>query len=198
MIGFLLLWACGAEPPPDNVAQRALDVNPAELSDCEAIEFAELRTTCKVSAAAHAGAMGDDQGAWDACMSIEEGLWREECHFRAGEELGRSGRVERALGHCVRAGRFAKNCLTHAGWGMPPNRSIDPLSEHALSELMALEKTVKNVLAEASPSVATEGLDVILSRAWFNLYYGTGLSDPQVAKEMWRLLKERFHSSTMQ
>ena len=93
MIALLWILGCGAEAPSVNVAQEALAVDPAQLSDCEAIEFAELRTTCQVSSAAHAAAMGDDQGAWDACMTIEEGLWREECHFRAGEELGRAGRV---------------------------------------------------------------------------------------------------------
>jgi hypothetical protein len=183
VIALLLFLGCFADAPPENVAKAALAVEPGKLSDCEAIEFAELRTTCQVSAAAHAAAMGDDQGAWDACMSVDEGLWRFECHFRAGEELGRSGRVERALAHCVRAGQFSRNCVTHAGWGMPPIRTEDPLSENALSALLDLEKRVKVILAEARPGVAGEGVDVILSRGWFNLYYGTGVSDPKVAKE---------------
>ena len=116
-------------------------------------------------------------------LSIEEGLWREECHFRAGEELGRSGRVERAFSHCVRAGRFAKKCLTQAAWYMPPDRSVDPLAENALSEILSLEKRTRNALSEAPQGVSSEGVDVILSRAWFNLYYGTGLSNPAVAKK---------------
>lgn len=183
MIALWFFLACGAEAPPSNVARDALAIDPAQLSDCEAIEFAELRTTCQVSSAAHSAAMGDDQGAWDACMSIEEGLWREECHFRAGEELGRSGRVERALSHCVRAGQFSRNCVTHAGWGLPPDRSLDPLAENVLKEMLALEERIAHVLSEGRPGVAGEGMDVVLSRAWFNLYYGTGVSDPKVARE---------------
>ena len=183
MIALLLALACGADEPSVNVAQEALAVDPAQLSDCEAIEFAELRTTCQVASAAHSAAMGDDQGAWDACMTIEEGLWREECHFRAGEELGRAGRVIKALSHCVRAGQFSRNCVTHAGWGLPPTRSLDPLSEDALEEMMTLQQKVAQVLNEGRPGVAGEGMDVVLSRAWFNLYYGTGVTDPGVARE---------------
>ena len=183
MIALLLFLGCGADTPPVNVAKEALSVNPTKLADCEAIEFAELRTTCQVAAAAYSAAMGDDQGAWDACMSVDEGLWRSECHFRAGEELGRSGRVDRALAHCVRAGQFSRNCVTHAGWGMPPIRTVDPLAENALAELLDLEKRAKVILAEARPGVSGEGMDVILSRAWFNLYYGTGITDPKVAHE---------------
>ena len=127
--------------------------------------------------------MGDDQGAWDACMSVDEGLWREECHFRAGEELGRSGRLDRALGHCARAGQFSRNCVTHTGWSMPPNRALDPLSENVLTTMSELESRASIVLAEAPQGVLAEGLDVILSRAWFNLYYGSGIADPKVARE---------------
>jgi len=185
MMIWLLAWifACSDSVPVEqNVARDALNVSPAELADCERIPFPEARIPCRVSAAAHAAAMGDDEGAWSACMSIEEGLWRDECHFRAGEELGGAGRIVLAMKHCVRAGRYARNCLTHASWKMPPVETLDSVSDNVIESMVTLEKKVKAVLAEGRQGLRGEGLDSLLSSAWFNLYYGRGVADPSVAK----------------
>ena len=55
-----------------------------------------------------------------------EGTWRDECHFRAGEELGRAGHTIPGLRHCGQAGRFARNCITHTVWRLPRQRDLTP------------------------------------------------------------------------
>ena len=79
----------------------------------------ELAVPCRVEQAAKAGARGDVAEAKAACLKLEEGPWRQECNFRAGEELGGSGHIEAGLEHCQEAGRFRTFCLTHLAWHIP-------------------------------------------------------------------------------
>jgi len=186
MFLIIALLGCGGSggitSDPD-VASRVLALEPHSLSQCEPLEFPEIQSICRVTVAARSAASGDARGAMLACTAIDEGLWREECHFRAGEELGRLGNVERSLEHCALAGEYARNCVTHSAWGMPAVEGLDSRSSNALQEVERFGTSAQIILGRAGEGVTGEGVDVLLSRAWFNLYFGSGVADPSVAKE---------------
>ncbi|MCP4808161.1 MAG: hypothetical protein GY913_31105 [Proteobacteria bacterium] len=165
---------------------------PATLEGCATLSLSSLQTTCHVQTAADAGHVGDDATAREACLRTPEGTWRDECHFRAGEELGRGGFTDLALRHCAEAGRFARNCVTHAAWGLPPNPDLtsDGQVEAAMTEFV---QVVSTALEGAPEGVAPEALDTLMSRAWFNLYVGSGVADPGPTRglEEWQAAQAR-------
>ena len=176
----LLLWlACGA----DEGALEDMLTAGSSLDECAGVEVGQLQTLCYVEVAAAAGAHQDDATAKAACAEIDEGVWREECHFRAGEELAKAGLTDLALRHCVVAGQFAPFCLTHSFWGLSMGRELssdDP--DAVISAMDEFLVTVDAALADADPMLRAEARDGLLSRAWFNVYVGTGLADPAAAK----------------
>ncbi|HJN76794.1 MAG TPA: hypothetical protein QGF58_22885 [Myxococcota bacterium] len=164
------------------------------LESCAAIPLEGHAITCRVQVAADAGARGDDELARAACGEIAEGTWRDECHFRAGEELGRAGHTDRSLRHCAEAGRFSRNCVTHAAWGLPPDTALrsDGHAEvaAALSEFAQVAETA---LEGAPEGVGPEAMDQLMARVWFNLYVGSGVADPAPTKglEPWQAAQAR-------
>jgi len=177
----MALWACGAESPVDP-AGDGLRAG-GSLAACAEVAFVELAIPCRVGVAAEAGKAGDVALADEACALVPEGLWREECHFRAGEELGKAGHTDRALRFCARAGDFARNCVTHAAWGLPPEPGLSPADPtRALAALDEQLNIYTAGLNGAAPGVQGEGVDILLSRAWFNLYVGSGSADPAAAR----------------
>lgn len=186
MIGLmLLLLACKQQADPLDQALAPWPDEPAALlAVCADQPFAELAITCRVQAAARFAQRGDDAGAEAACAAVPEGTWREECHFRAGEELGRAGKTTAGLRHCAAAGWFARNCLTHAGWNLPPDPELssatDPkLLQQAADELLG---AVDQVLAGAGDGLEGEGRDIVMARWAYNVYVGTGRADPAPAR----------------
>ncbi|MCB9766536.1 MAG: hypothetical protein H6739_42570 [Alphaproteobacteria bacterium] len=178
----LALLACSSAPAEDPLA-AALSAGGSPEA-CAALDFEEMAITCYVSVAAAAGARGDDATAWTACDAVAPGLWREECHFRSGEELGRAGHTDRALRHCAEAGQYARFCLTHTAWGLPPLPGLtqtDP-PERIRAAMDEFAGVVAAGLAKAPESISAEGVDALVARAWFQLYYGAGQADPAAAK----------------
>jgi len=170
------LLACGGAEPSDPVAD-ALRAEGTVVADC-ATAFEELRITCLVDVAAGAARAGEDARADAACSAIAPGVWRQECHFRAGEEHGVRGDIELALDHCGRAGRFAGNCVTHAAWRMRPVTTALPSEPTALAEIAAFTGRVDTALAGvAEVRGIEEAREALLARAWFHLYYGSGSAD---------------------
>ncbi|MDP2313355.1 MAG: HEAT repeat domain-containing protein [Pseudomonadota bacterium] len=161
----LLLLACegGGEAP---VVRPLAEGAGPEV--CAQEPFEQLRIGCLVESAARAGREGDPDRAEAACAALPAGAWLDECHFRAGEELGRAGKVVPALAHCGRAGRFATFCTTHVGWGIPPLE--EPLATW-LSGVPALPDELE-----------IEAADTLRARWWFNRYFGTGTADPALAQ----------------
>ncbi|MEY3212078.1 MAG: hypothetical protein RIT28_2559 [Pseudomonadota bacterium] len=177
----MALGGCGAESPVDP-AGDGLRAG-GSLASCAEVAFAELAIPCRVGVAAEAGKAGDIALAEEACALVPDGLWREECHFRAGEELGKAGYTDRALRFCARAGDFARNCVTHAAWGLPPEPGLSPADpSRALAALDEQLNIYTAGLNGAAPGVQGEGVDILLSRAWFNLYVGSGSADPAAAR----------------
>ncbi len=171
MIAPLLLLACAGEPPPP------------DLADGCGSPYPELRITCQVQRAAEAARAGDRSGAEAACAAVPEGsLWREECHFRAGESFARAGDTRSALSHCRRAARYARNCITHAAWSLEtePGRSADdPATAAALADL---GRQIDAAMDGAPAALAGAAREELLSRAWFQVYFGTGSADPRAAR----------------
>ena len=188
MIGALLLallLACGqADEDPLAASLSGWPDDPAALLEvCAAQPFDELAITCRVQAAARFGERGDGVGAEGACALIPEGTWREECHFRAGEELGRAGKTTEGLRHCAAAGWYGRNCLTHAGWHLPPDpaliSTVPPAALAAAAD--ELLGAVDQALSGATDGVPGEGRDIVGSRFGYNVYVGTGVADPAPA-----------------
>jgi len=164
------LPACGAATPAPGLSALPTG-SPAEvLATCEQEPYAELAVGCRVEAAAQAAAAGDLATVAAACRDVPAGKWQDECHFRAGEQLGRAGRTDDALAQCAVAGRFDRFCLTHAGWGLPPDDARTP---DALAELA--RRTIPGRLGD-------DAAEVLRARAWFNRYVGVGRCDPALAK----------------
>lgn len=181
----LILLACKGE---GDALDRALEPWPDEpealLPFCAEQPFPELAITCRVQAAARFAQRGQDARAEEACALVPEGTWREECHFRAGEELGRAGHTTAGLRHCASAGWFARNCLTHAGWNLPPDPELDSETEPAKLSQAADELlgAVDQVLSGAGDGLEGEGRDIVMARYGYNVYAGTGRADPAPAK----------------
>ncbi len=186
-LGALLLLACTQAPGPDPTA-AALGPWPADplvlSAFCPSLPYPELITTCRVQAAAGLAGQGDSDAAWAECASLQPGTWLEECHFRAGEELGAAGLTLEALRHCAAAGWFGRFCLTHAGWKLPRDPDLD--SSLSPSEVQAagleLLAAVDAALAGAGDGLEGEGRDIVFARFGFNVYVGSGRADPGPAR----------------
>lgn len=166
IVALAALIACGGDAPPPEL--RALPPG-AGPEVCAAEPFEQLRVACLVEAGARAGREGDSARAQAACDAVPEGTWRDECRFRAGEELGRAGDVAAAMASCAEAGRFARFCVTHAGWGVPPGTP----------------GTAAAWAAAAAPlpeELRAEAEDILRARWWYLRYVGTGEADPEPAR----------------
>ena len=153
------------------------------LQACQEIAFEDLSIPCFVQVAAQAAGEGDDDLARAACKALPLGTWSEECHFRAGEEWGRRGALKESLSHCLEAGRFARFCLTHVAWNLPPTSDVtsDTPAAEGASKLVAEGQRVEALLSGAVDGLEGEGRDIFRSRLWFNAYFGTGHSSPALA-----------------
>lgn len=173
-----LLLACGGQTAEQAVAGLVSD---GSLAACQDMALVSAQTTCWVTAAAHAAGEGDVDSAEAACANLD-GRWADECHFRAGEELGRAGFTDPALRQCAQAGDFSRNCVTHAAWGLP-RTDLSPAQPARVGPAMdEFAAVVTGALTTAPDGVQGEALDTLLSRSWFNLYVGSGVADPTAAR----------------
>lgn len=167
-----VLFACASQPTADLSVLSALPAGTpaAMLASCDKEPYPQLAIGCRVEAAARAADQGDVATINAACAAIPDGPWKSECHFRAGEQLGKSGHTDDSLTECGQAGDFTRFCITHAGWGLPPDdtRSPDALAELAVQRIPGPQGVV--------------AAKVLRARAWFNRYVGTGVADPAVAR----------------
>lgn len=143
-----------------------------------------MAITCRVQAAAQFGTQGDAAAAQSTCAQVPEGTWQQECHFRAGEELGAAGHTVDGLTHCAQAGRFSRNCLTHTIWRMPRDPDVTPATAPAdiTASWSELSAQVNGALANAEEGVLGEGEDVLRAQFGHNLYVGSGQADPGAAR----------------
>ena len=185
----LLVVVAGCNSPVQHdPASDALRPWPTEtaalLKRCAEEPFEELAITCRVQAAAKLGGAGDSEAAHDVCAAVPEGTWREECHFRAGEELGHAGHAVAGLEHCAKAGWFGRNCLTHTGWRLPRDPQLHPGLPPARIKAAhdELDARVVNALKGAGDGIDGEGRDIIRARFAFNVYVGSGRTDPGPAR----------------
>ena len=199
MIGVLLSWllACGDDETL-SVAQQALADNSTALADCDQALFTEMATTCRVFRAIESAASGDVDAAGLACGAVRDALWKDECHFRVAEELGRVGRVQVALRHCAEAGGFASDCVTQTAWRYPRWEArvrvyidgvegkeegfIGPRSEDASKLLAKFEDEVRLAMSGLDENLQDGAMDQLISAAWFNVYFGSGVADPALAR----------------
>lgn len=151
---------------------------------CALETFEELAITCRVQAAANFGAAGNTKAAQEVCAEVPEGTWREECHFRAGEELGHAGLAVEGLKHCTQAGWFGRNCLTHTAWRLPRDPTVHPgLPAARIAATYAeLDERVVQALDGAGDGIAGEGRDIMRARFGFNTYVGSGQTNPDPAR----------------
>ena len=177
--------ACTGENDPLTAATEPWPPDPeALLIICDDLPFEALAVTCRVQAAANFGLHGQAERAGEVCAQIPEGTWRDECHFRAGEELGRAGHTIPGLRHCAQAGRFARNCITHAAWRLPRQPDLSPAQGAAVIAAAwdELSVQVTAVLQGIGDGLEGEGLDLIQARFGYNVYVGSGQTDPAAAQ----------------
>jgi hypothetical protein len=184
----ILAGGCGGSSPTPDPALAALSPwpdDPVQLWErCAQETFEELAVTCRVQAAANFGAAGDTKSASAVCDEVPESTWRDECHFRAGEELGHAGLAVEGLGHCARAGWFGRNCLTHTGWRLPRDPTVHPgvPAQRIAATYSELDDRVVAALSGAGDGLEGEGRDIIRARFGFNVYVGSGLATPEPAR----------------
>jgi hypothetical protein len=153
------------------------------LQECAEQAYEEMRVLCHIELAAQASARGDAALADQACERIPLGTWSYECHFRAGEELGRAGLAEPAVGHCAQAERFTRFCLTHAAWATPwvPELSAKLPPDELIPRLDARVVALAQAVESLEPALRPEALDSFRMAWWFNAYYGSGAAHPAAA-----------------
>ncbi|MBO84737.1 MAG: hypothetical protein CL927_05210 [Deltaproteobacteria bacterium] len=183
VLGTACATAPTADPALDALAPWPDDPS-ALWQRCAQETFEELATTCRVQAAANFGAAGDSKSAEAVCTEVPEGTWREECHFRAGEELGHAGLAVEGLRHCAQAGWFGRNCLTHTAWRLPRDTAVHPglPTAQIAANYAELDEQVEQALAGAEDGVAGEGRDIMRARFGFNVYVGSGQTNPEPAR----------------
>jgi hypothetical protein len=164
------LAGCGGEPSP---ALRPLPEG-VGAEACEDEGFEQLRTICLVEAAARSGREADATRAEAACSAIPEGPWREECRFRSAEELALRGDAVSALRGCASAGRFARFCVTHVGWKLPPPDDTTA----AVAFPPSPEPWIAAAGAISDASLRAEAEDTLRARWHMARAYGTGTADP--------------------
>ena len=153
------------------------------LAQCARQPYEELRITCLVQAAANLGRSGDADRPYQICQGIQIPLWQEECHFRAGEELGRAGHTIPALEHCAAAGWFGRNCLMHTAWNLPRDTELRPSTATTRIETAGREllSAVDAALQGAGDGLEGEGYDLVMARFGYNVYVGSGETNPAAA-----------------
>ena len=196
--GLILVLAFGCSDPPESGANdKAATIDPsveaqkpweqepeALLAQCERQPTEALKTTCWVQAAAVLGRSGQAGRATDICKQITAPTWKYECHFRAGEELGKAGEAIPALKHCAAAGHFGRYCLTHTAWNLPRNPTITPAtSPEQIAQLNAeVMNDIDAALMGAGDGLEGEGHDLLMARFGYNLYVGSGQTNPGPSK----------------
>ena len=112
--------------------------------------------------------------------------------------MGRVGRVQVALRHCAKAGDFASDCVTQTAWRYPRWEArvrvyidggqgeeegfIGPGSEEASKLLATFEDEVRLASSGLEEGLQDEAMDQLISAAWFNVYFGSGVADPALAR----------------
>lgn len=147
-------------------------MDPTVVSDCDAEGSKELQTLCLVQVAGRAGREGRAAEVDAACGAVT-GFWQEECHFRGGEELARSGSAAAGLGHCAKAGKFTRFCLSHVVWGP---RAIN-IGLEDIERLAAGFGAIEGGLPDD-----TSAESLLRARYWFDAFFGTGKADVERAK----------------
>lgn len=179
MIGLLLALGCGELDPFERVPADAA----AALASCDEAAFPELATTCRVEAAARAGLQGRADLAEAACDAIESPTWKDECHFRAGEEFGRTARVFDAVRHCKRAGNYQRFCLTHLGWHLPADQTGSAGGPEGVKAAWGrFTREADAALDGADAGFAEDTRSLLAASFGFGLYYGSGSADPALAR----------------
>ena len=184
MIPLLLLAACTSPQADPAELLAPVPRDPVEaLAACDRQPFPELATTCRVETAARAAGQDLPHVAEQACAAIDDPRWQEECHFRAGEELGRRGAMELALGHCARAGRYGRFCITHTAWHAAPIPGLDPSEpEVVLAREAEWMAAVDSAMQDAPTELADEARANMRAYYWFSAYLGSGRADPAAAR----------------
>ena len=72
---------------------------------CGRVQDPDQRGDCE-------GSVAERFSAWDRCDQMDEGRWRDECHFMAAEDIGRHGDIAAALKACS-ASAYAEQCGDH-------------------------------------------------------------------------------------
>ncbi len=196
MFGFLfLLSACGGV---SETAQEALVQEFSALEECDLALFSELSTACRLMFGIESAASGDDDAARLACRAIRHEIWRDECHLRVAQELGRVGRVELALRHCTGSGDFQEICVTQISWLQPRWDArvtthfgsdvadeagvLGPTTKGAAEAIELFTQEAKTAISTLSGEAMERALDQVIASAWFNIYYGSGYADPGLAQ----------------
>lgn len=200
MIGLLfLLSSCGGDVL-DDLARDALVQDFGTLAECDVALFSELATACRLGMGIEAAASGDDDAARLACGAIRHEIWRNECNLRVAQELGRVGRVELALRHCAVAGSFQEICVTQTAWTHPRWDSrvtahfadegseaenpavLGPDTEGVATAIDAFVESARTASSTLSGAVFDRAMDQVIASAWFNVYFGSGSANPELAQ----------------
>ncbi|MEE2750722.1 MAG: hypothetical protein VX519_04785 [Myxococcota bacterium] len=193
---WFLLIGCGGVS--EEVAQEALVQEFTGLESCDLALFSELSTACRLMFGIESAASGDDDAARLACRAIRHEIWRDECHLRVAQELGRVGRVELALRHCTGAGDFQEICVTQISWlhprwdarvtthfdegGGEGSGVLGPTTPGAAEAIESFTQQAKNAISTLSGEAMERAFDQVVASAWFNVYYGSGNADPGLAR----------------
>ena len=123
MLALFYLLSCNA--PETNIPEWH-EKTGALIEQCKGETVPELKTFCWLQAGIQSAQEKNYSEAIKSCTQVSEKIWKSECYFRVAEARAINGEWLEAISLCGDAGRFAKNCVSHALWrttlrGMPSN-----------------------------------------------------------------------------
>jgi len=177
----LIALACSNDP---SVPLEPWSEDPNQLTQrCEEEELIEFKITCYVQAASLFGIANQEAKGAALCQQIEDQIWKEECHFRLGEELAVAGNLPAGLRHCSLSGRFTHNCLTHAIWRAPDSTRFPSQlgAKKIFQEWQGWSSEAQSALGDLPSKQKQEALEDLNARFGYSVYFGTGNLFPEAA-----------------
>ena len=155
------------------------------LQQCEKELVSEVQTICWIHAATVLIQEDPKGDVSAACNNITEELWRDECYFRAAEELSILGRWQEGIRACRLSGRFEYDCIKHSYW-REPFKNVPP-NDAPLSDIKAEFEKIRSdtsVLLKGLPTATyNEGIANISAQFAHSLIVGKGRARADLAHE---------------
>ena len=150
------------------------------LRQCES--QTDLAPICWVQAAAVLAQNNREPEAAKICADLTA-IWKQECHFRVGEELAAKGELPMGIQHCILSDQFAQNCITHAMWrtSIATDLNSNMATKDIQNAFVELKGNIEAKLRDASPSLRHQTIDNLMPQFAHSMFVGSAIANPKLA-----------------